>query len=1808
MKMKSSPSNLILSFLLILLGQHYFLSSAQAQSNTTYETATYLCNTNLPYTLHTPPSNVPAQVGPDYGCNPGAVNANWFRFQVAAGSRLHWQLLPVNNSNLDFILWGPYNNPNPGATSLTSGNIRYCTNNPILIENLDVSPVTSGGYYILAVFNSDRTPGNFSFIPQAGNDVILGSSIISAPGNPGSVVECTPPFTIATYPDAASITGLTFTGNGITNSSTGVFSPSVAGIGSHTITISGSPYGCAQRIGTYTINVTPCPYPPSISNPSGRNVICWNSFLPPLFAVSPSYPSGITHVSWVWEYKLAGTTNWVSVVPTPSPDNSLVNFVVTGSLEIRVRDILSNGVSVSSAPVAFTVLNPIQVPVVSLGSGTTNSTLCNGAALNLTATAANGGGNSFQYEWQRRLVPAGSWVTITSGGPNTNLNLPSVTQSAEYRIIATDISIRNCGSVLSDPILITVQAVVNQGSIGTVALPSELEACMDNSVTINSINPATGSGTIAYQWYVSTDNLNWNAVGGNTPSYTAPALGVPGRRFYRRQATSTQNGVVCPSTPEYSNVVSVTWIDDFPFVSAARLHEFDGPFSHNWQVSSGGSTISGQTSNGITITTPSATNTNPTVSAFYRLSSNVVPFDGIVSFNAEIEYFNPTYTTSCTGSWSNTPNSSISNLQKSFEISGIPSDLGSGGVFSFRVRQGESIGFTIGLTGSDVASGGAVCFNQRIRLNITNFAYHRRSANGSADVCANLPHTIPSAAVASIPAATFSWSVVQGTGSLNNNLLINPTYTPGAGDAGTTVVLRLTASRTTGLCAGRTATADYSINYRPVFVAAAVNPGQDRIVCYNGVGGQFTATPATGGSGPYAYQWQSSTDGGSWVNVSGATSLTFNALTPLTDNTCYRIVSTDIGIPACALLIPSASTACVTVRRPLTAPDINNSSPVRVCPSQTATLVCSTWATGGNGVFKYTWEVVSAAQIQPGSPSHNWPWVSVPGYILLNQPSSGPLTLTTPPMYCGADLWYRLVAQDQEVTGRLGCGTAWSVPVLVQAYDVTPPTITAINGTTLFVGANCSTTVTNVLSLVSSWNDNCPGGLWDWKINPSTFGLGLNQVAVISARDTCGNVGSVSVTLNVRDNTNPVAIANNITVDLNAAGTVTPSPALADAGSTDNCSIASRQLIPPTFNCSNIGPNNVVFRVTDGSGNTNQTNIIVTVRDVTPPVVSGCPSNVTLIGYNNGAGSSCVSGYSWTPPTFTDNCDNNISVVASHTPCHIFAQGNTTVTYTATDDYGNSTTCSFVVTVLPATGGCAPSNPDANPLIEITNVQGNCIGGTLTADIRISRYSGSLGAISMFLDYNSAVLGNPVLTFTNPVLSSTGATTSNNPGAGDYRIGWNWSGTGNAFICDNAVLFTVRYDILSGGNSTLVFDQALSVNCEIANQTYSVIPNVIFRGANPVSTIPCNGFSGTLTYDNTASSPIPNTQIELLNGSGVVVSTGTTLSNGSYHLPGGSLTVGQTYNVRYTNPNEWRNAVNATDALGIQRHFVGLGLPLSGLPLAAADVNGSGTVTTADAALVRARYTGQISSFTPNVDWVYSVNTLTYSGGLSTVNIKTLNTGDVNRSRPAVPRFGFADVPTKGMMNLEGELYRADLISMESRDVSALSLELKVPAGSVVAVVEAFDGEEEIVWNQTGDVLFVAWNNLNPRILKDGDVFLSIFFSSITDGGLQRSITTEFAGPWADVYGDFQFAAPQLRKSVQSAGVIGLYPNPTTGEVQFTDVVERVTVVDIHGRVVMEENDSAIKGLSLAMLPKGIYIVELTKNGVLSQHKVVLKD
>ncbi len=84
----------------------------------------------------------------------------------------------------------------------------------------------------------------------------------------------------------------------------------------------------------------------------------------------------------------------------------------------------------------------------------------------------------------------------------------------------------------------------------------------------------------------------------------------------------------------------------------------------------------------------------------------------------------------------------------------------------------------------------------------------------------------------------------------------------------------------------------------------------------------------------------------------------------------------------------------------------------------------------------------------------------------------------------------------------------------------------------------------------------------------------------------------------------------------------------------------------------------------------------ITLEDKTPPVFYNCPHDTTLQ-----SNESCFAFVRWTPPLATDEC-SGFTVKTSHPNGSNFPTGKTTVTYTATDDCGNISTCSFVVTVL----------------------------------------------------------------------------------------------------------------------------------------------------------------------------------------------------------------------------------------------------------------------------------------------------------------------------------------------------------------------------------------------------------------------------------------------------------------------------------------------------------------------------------------------
>jgi len=84
------------------------------------------------------------------------------------------------------------------------------------------------------------------------------------------------------------------------------------------------------------------------------------------------------------------------------------------------------------------------------------------------------------------------------------------------------------------------------------------------------------------------------------------------------------------------------------------------------------------------------------------------------------------------------------------------------------------------------------------------------------------------------------------------------------------------------------------------------------------------------------------------------------------------------------------------------------------------------------------------------------------------------------------------------------------------------------------------------------------------------------------------------------------------------------------------------------------------------------------VGDEEAPAIT-CPADLVVAFANS-------SSVRWTAPTATDNCTASPSVVQTAGPANgaAFPVGSTIITYEATDEAGNTSTCSFTVEVLPA--------------------------------------------------------------------------------------------------------------------------------------------------------------------------------------------------------------------------------------------------------------------------------------------------------------------------------------------------------------------------------------------------------------------------------------------------------------------------------------------------------------------------------------------
>ncbi|MBK9329267.1 MAG: HYR domain-containing protein [Sphingobacteriales bacterium] len=306
---------------------------------------------------------------------------------------------------------------------------------------------------------------------------------------------------------------------------------------------------------------------------------------------------------------------------------------------------------------------------------------------------------------------------------------------------------------------------------------------------------------------------------------------------------------------------------------------------------------------------------------------------------------------------------------------------------------------------------------------------------------------------------------------------------------------------------------------------------------------------------------------------------------------------------------------------------------------------------------------------------------------------------------------------------------------------------------TVPLDANGNVTIT-AAQVNNGSNDAC--GIQSTSLNVSTFScanLGSGNTVVLTVSDNSGNASTCSASVTIIDNIKPTAVCNNFTVALDNSGNATATGLDFSGASTDNCGITSRVVNPNSFTCSNLGTSPVTVILSDLSGNSEFCFASVTVVDNIAPVIT-CPANIAV---NTDAG-QCGALVTFAASA-TDNCTVSSLVqtggAASGTQ---FPVGSSAISFKATDQSGNTSTCSFTISVTDAE---APSAVCQNVTVALDNA-GN---GSTTAAAVNNGSSDACGIQSLALSTTAFTCANVganavVLTVTdnNGNTSTCGAT------------------------------------------------------------------------------------------------------------------------------------------------------------------------------------------------------------------------------------------------------------------------------------------------------------------------------------------------------------------------------------------------------------------------------------------------------------------
>ncbi len=196
------------------------------------------------------------------------------------------------------------------------------------------------------------------------------------------------------------------------------------------------------------------------------------------------------------------------------------------------------------------------------------------------------------------------------------------------------------------------------------------------------------------------------------------------------------------------------------------------------------------------------------------------------------------------------------------------------------------------------------------------------------------------------------------------------------------------------------------------FVAGTITGSQT--ICHNSIPAPLQATPPTGGSQPYNYQWQKNV-GQEWLDIDGANDLSYLA-DALSETTSYRLAQTSSGTN----LTVFTNVVTITVYAEFDAGAIAGGGETIYFGESPSTIANSRAASGGNGTIIYSWRS------------------SADGFT--NEIEAADMITFTPPATLETSTTFRRYAKDTKCqTTPLQSEGEWTVNVLpvIATYTIT---------------------------------------------------------------------------------------------------------------------------------------------------------------------------------------------------------------------------------------------------------------------------------------------------------------------------------------------------------------------------------------------------------------------------------------------------------------------------------------------------------------------------------------------------------------------------------------------------------------------------------------------------------------------------------------------------------------------------------------------------------------------------------------------------